>query len=107
MAEFDLPMLYAKAAGGGLLSALAAAAEFVAVKVGGPILYVQLVTLQRQTSGESSWDAYYPTRWNIVEPVVPAVIGFGSLVDPASTTSKISCWAQHGSRQFVPAVTGR
>ena len=70
-------MLYAKAARVRILCALAAVALFVAVKVAGPMLYLRLVTLQRLASSESSWDASYPIRWSIVEPLVAAVIGFG------------------------------
>lgn len=70
-------MRYARSLGIAALCALAAAAFFVAVKLAGPFVYVQFETVRHLASGESSWDAYYPTSWNLVEPVVAAAIGFG------------------------------
>jgi hypothetical protein len=58
------------------LCALAAAAFFVAVKLAGPLVYMQFETARHLASGESSWDVYHPTRWSIVEPLVAAAIGF-------------------------------
>lgn len=70
-------MRYARSLGIASLCALAAAAFFVAVKLAGPLVYMQFETVRHLASGESSWDAYYPTSWNLVEPAVAAAIGFG------------------------------
>ena len=67
---------YARSLGLASLCALGAAAFFVAVKVAGPLVYIQFEAVRHLASGESSWDAYYPTSWNIVEPLVAAAIGF-------------------------------
>ena len=69
-------MRNATSTGFAALCAVAAAAFFVAVKIAGPIVYIQFETLRHLASGESSWDVSYPTSWHIVEPLVAAALGF-------------------------------
>ena len=71
------PMRYTRPLGVATLCALAAAGFFIAVKLTGPLVYLQFETLRHLASGDSSWDAYYPTSWHIVEPLIAAAIGFG------------------------------
>ena len=65
--------LYATA--GGLLSAVAAAALYLAVQLGWNVLYVGLVLAPRAeaASGGWSWDASSPQSFNLVGPLA---IGF-------------------------------
>ena len=72
-------MRYAKATGVGVLSAIAAAVLYLAIKESWASLYMALVLVpQAQANAESgSWDAYYPQSFDLRGPlVVGFVIGF-------------------------------
>ena len=70
---------YLKALGAGLLSALAAAALYVAIKEAWASLYIALVLAPRAeaASDGSSWDVSYPQIFDIRGPlVIGFVVGF-------------------------------
>ena len=71
-------MLFLKATGIGLLSSVAAAVLYVAVKFVGVAAYLSLVAVPRaraqaEASNASSWDATYPQSWDLRAPLL---IGF-------------------------------
>jgi len=70
---------YLKALGVGLLSAIAAAVLYVAVKEAWALLYVALVLAPRAeaASGGLSWDASYPQSFDLRGPlIIGFVLGF-------------------------------
>ena len=70
---------YLKALGAGLLSALAAAALYVAIKEAWGSFYIALVLAPRAeaASDGSSWDVSYPQIFDIRGPlVIGFVVGF-------------------------------
>ena len=68
-------MRYLKALGAGSLSAIAAAALYVAIKEAWASLYMALVLAPRAEAASDglSWDVSYPQKFDIR---VPLVIGF-------------------------------
>ena len=70
---------YLKALGAGLLSALAAAALYVAIKEAWASLYLALVLAPRAEAASDglTWDASYPQIFDIRGPlVIGFVVGF-------------------------------
>ena len=72
-------MRYAKALGVGLLSAIAAAALYFAVREAWAFLYVAVVLAPRAAAASdgSSWDAFYPQSFDMRGPlIIGFVVGF-------------------------------
>jgi hypothetical protein len=71
-------VLYLRALGVGLLSAVGAAALYFAVKETWAFLYIALVLAPRaEAASGSSWDAFYPQSLDIRGPlIIGFVVGF-------------------------------
>ena len=85
-------MRYVKALGAGLLSAIAAAALYVAVKTAWAFAYLALVAAQRAAASDpSSWDVFYPQTFDIRGPlIVGFVAGFWWMLRRQGIAGRIS-----------------
>jgi hypothetical protein len=83
---------YLKALGVGLLSAIAAAVLYFAVKEAWAFLYIALVLAPRAEAASDglSWDAFYPQSFDMRGPlIVGFVVGFSWMLRRARTTKAV------------------